>query len=33
MEVLGMMDLLLGEEAMWKEWEETQYSCGRKWDV
>lgn len=25
-EVLGMMDLLLGEEATWKQWEKTQYS-------
>lgn len=33
MEVLGMMDLLLGEEAVWKQWEKTQYSYGRKWGV
>lgn len=27
MKVLGMMDLLLGQEATWKQWKKTQYSC------
>lgn len=29
-EMLGMIDLLLGEEATWKQWETTQYSWPKK---